>query len=63
MNCIYQDQKHIDNCVICLQDKLIPLTAWEREEKCEIHHVERYSFTLFKQCKREEAKKYVPIAK
>jgi len=65
MNCICQDQSQasINNCVICLQDKLIPLTAWEREERCEIHQIERDSFTLLKQCKREEVKKYALIVK
>ena len=42
-NCICQNQTQarVDNCVICLQDKLIPLTEWEREEDCEVHHVKR----------------------
>lgn len=39
--CQDQTQARIDNCVICLQDKSIPLTAWEREENCEVHHIKR----------------------
>ena len=31
--CQDQTQARIDNCVICLQDKSIPLTAWETRRK------------------------------
>lgn len=42
-NCICGDktQESIDKCVICLHDKLIPLALWEREKRCEVHHIKR----------------------